>query len=56
MYCKHYLDNHDKMPPKLDDFINHFQILFISNDILSIKIAEAILIKNDKPIINVKYN
>ena len=54
--CKHYMDCHEKLPPKFDEFVKSFQILFSCNDILSIKIAEAILIKNNKPIINVKYN
>ena len=47
---------HDDLPPKYEDLIKCFSIIFKSNDILSVKIAEAILIKNDKPIINIKYN
>ena len=44
------------MPPKFDELIQCFSIIFSHNDILCIRIAEAILIKNDKPVINVKYN
>ena len=54
--CKHFIDNHDKLPPKFDDFIKNFSIIFSSSDVLSLKIAEAILIKTDKPLINIKYN
>ena len=54
--CRHYMDVHNDMPPKFVDFINCFTILYKDNDILSVKIAEAIMIKNDKPIINIKYN
>ena len=50
------MDVHNDMPPKFVDFINCFMILYKDNDILSVKIAEAIMIKNDKPIINIKYN
>ena len=44
------------MPPKFNELIQCFSIIFSHNDILCIRIAEAILIKNDKPVINVKYN
>merc|ERR1712098_495993 len=54
--CRHFMDTHDDMPPKYADLIQYFTIIYKCNDILSVKIAEAILIKNDKPIINIKYN
>ena len=54
--CKHFMDIHNDMPPKYDEFMKCFKIIFSHNDILNVQIAEAILIKNDKPIINVKYN
>ena len=44
------------MPPKLEELLKNFKIMYKSNDIMSVKIAEAILIKNYKPIINIKYN
>ena len=47
-----FMDTHDDMPPKYADLIQYFTIIYKCNDILSVKIAEAILIKNDKPIIN----
>ena len=53
---KHYIDVHNEVPPKFDTFFNSFKIIFSCNDLLSIKIAEAIFIKSVKPIINVKYN
>ena len=54
--CKHYLDSHDERPPARDELIKYFRILYRSSDLMSVKIAEAILIKNDRPIINTKYN
>ena len=53
---EHYITEHDKLPPKLTDFIENFNILHADHDTLNLRIAEAILIKNDKPVINVKYN
>ena len=50
------MDVHNDMPPKLAEFIKCFSIMYKNNDVVSVKIAEAILIKNDKPIINIKYN
>ena len=45
------MDVHNDMPPKFVDFIDYFTILYKDNDVLSVKIAEANMIKYDKPII-----
>ena len=54
--CRHFMDTHNDLPPNYPDLIECFSIIFQSHDILSVKISEAILIKNDKPVINIKYN
>ena len=55
--CKHYMHDHDKMPPRsFDTFANCFEIIFSSDEVRILKIVEAIKIKADKPIINVKFN
>ena len=53
---KHFTDTHMEEPPLVEDLLKSFSIVHSSEDLLSIKIAEAILIKNLKPQINVKYN
>ena len=53
---EHFITDHDKLLPKLDIFRQNFEIIYADHDVLNLKIAEAILIKNDKPVINVKYN
>ena len=50
------MDDHNDAPPKYDQLIRSFSILYSSSEIFSVKIAEAIFIKNLKPHINVKYN
>ena len=42
--------------PLVEDLLKSFSIVHSTEDLLSIRIAEAILIKNLKPQINVKYN
>ena len=53
---QHFITEHDKLPPKMSEFVENFEVIFSDHDILNVKIAEAILIKNDKPVINVKFN
>ena len=53
---KHFMDDHNDAPPKYDELIRSFSILYSSGDLMAVKIAEAIFIKNDKPLINVEYN
>ena len=54
--CKHYLATHNNRPPFSNELIRSFTILYRSGDLMSVKIAEAIAIKNDRPIINTKYD
>ena len=49
--------DHDKVPPQsLDEFSDCFEILFSSENVLTLKIVEAIKIKAENPKINVKFN
>ena len=51
------MHDHDKMPPRsFDTFANCFENIFSSDEVRILKIVEAIKIKADKPIINVKFN
>ena len=55
--CKHLKNDHncnDIMP--VDELISHFSILYSSNESIKIKTAEALLIKSNRPYINVKYD
>ena len=54
--CKHYMYDHDTMPPKLPEFNNCFKIIYSSEHVINLKIVEAIYIKSEKPFINVKFN
>ena len=55
--CKHFMCDHDKVPPQsLDEFSDCFEILFSSENVLTLKIVEAIKIKAENPKINVKFN
>ena len=53
---KHFTVDHDKLPPTYDAFKEMFEIKYFSNEKIKVKIAEAISIKSDRPLINVKYN
>ena len=44
------------LPSPFDQFQNDFKILYKFDDTLTLRIAEAIHIKNRNPFINVKYN
>ena len=50
-----FLD-HDMLPPCYDELKGLFKIVFSSNELQTLKIVEAILIKSVRPFINVKYN
>ena len=54
--CQHYMYDHDKLPPRLDEFSSCFEVIFGSESVRNLKIVEAILIKTSKPQINVKFN
>ena len=53
---KHMHYDHSVEIPNFDDFAQCFNIVFSSSSVISLKIVEAILIKSDKPPINVKFN
>ena len=53
---KNYAFDHSMLPPSFDSFKTCFSIFYSNNNLISIKIAEAIKIKADSPKINVKYN
>ena len=52
----HFTLEHDKLPPKFDQLKDSFRVLYKSYDTISVKLAEAILIKTERPYINVKYS
>ena len=47
---------HDWLPPTFDQLDESFRVLFKIYDTISVKLAEAILIKTERPNINVKYS
>ena len=53
---KHLKYDHGVDIPHFDDFARCFTIVFASNIVRNLRIAEAILIKSNKPAINVKFN
>ena len=53
---QHYVDTHNDAPPPIVAFKESFSILYMCGDLSTVKIAEAIFIKNDNPVINTKYN
>jgi len=52
----HFHFDHKIPPPPLNNFVNNFKILHSFSNIIDLKIAEALEIKDRKPYINVKYN
>ena len=53
---KHFAFDHNMSPPIISDLIKNFKILYSDNNDINLRIAEAITIKRNSPIINVKYN
>ena len=53
---KHFMDVHFDLPPLRDELVKSFSVLYSSPDLRSVKIAEAILIKNNEPKLNIKYD
>ena len=47
--------DHDKVPPTYDSLKDIFKVVYQSPDTRNLKIAEAISIKTERPIINIKY-
>ena len=54
--AQHFHKDHDKAVPAVDNFAKCFDIIFSSSESIRIKIVEALKIKIDKPLINVKYD
>ena len=54
--CKHYMCEHNRLPPAMSQFSQCFEIVYSSEYVKTLKIVEAILIKSKNPPINVKYN
>ena len=53
---QHLARDHSMLPPTIDQFLKDFKILYSFQDPLTLRIAEAIHIRNANPFINVKYN
>ena len=53
---KHYVTDHDESPTKYDVLKDCFSIIYKIQDTTSVKIAEAVMIKNLCPLINVEYS
>ena len=51
---QHSIDSHDSKPDS--SIIDGFKILYINHNVNELKIAEALLIRKKKPIINIRYN
>jgi len=52
----HFHIDHQETPPQGTSLIDSFKILYSSNNLIDLKIVEAISIKTHNPYINVKYN
>ena len=50
---EHYAKEHQQKPT---DILDSFEIMYKNSSVKSIRIAEALLIKENMPYINVKYN
>ena len=53
---RHYSYDHQMRPPVADTLINNFKVIYSSHNVVNLKIAESLLIKEHNPFINVKYN
>ena len=53
---KHFTIDHKKTVPHINDLITQFNILYSSNEKIKLKIVEAIIIKSERPFINVKHD
>ena len=53
---KHYQSEHNIRPPTPAEITNHFKILHSFHDLVHLRLAEALAIKEQKPFINIKYN
>ena len=53
---KHFTIDHDIPPPSPNSIPDSFSIIQSYNNKIDLKIAEALFIKDENPIINIKYN
>ena len=53
---KHFDCEHKKAVPHISDFISNFSIAYSSHEKIKLKIVEAIMIKTERPFINVKHD
>ena len=52
----HITEDHQEVIPPQDEFSSQFEVIHQYTDTIRLKIAESLTIREDKPIINVKYN
>ena len=55
-FYTHFVMDHDLLRSKLENLISNFEVIYSNPEIITSKIAEAVLIKHHKPILNIKYN
>jgi hypothetical protein len=53
---QHFSIEHNQPPPLIDSFASQFSVIRSFNCKLDLKIAESLIIKQENPSINVKYN
>ena len=53
---KHFDSDHKISVPHINELISHFSIIYSSNEKIKLKIVEAIFIKSERPLINVKHD
>ena len=53
---KHFRNDHNCPPPDINEFSQCFAIVRRHNNIVELRIAESLLIKEYNPFINIKYN
>ena len=53
---KHFNVDHSKAVPPVDELISYFSIAYSSFGKIKLKIVEAIIIKSERPFINVKHD
>lgn len=53
---KHYIEDHNRPVPDKEILSNNFTCVISYSSTIDLKIAEAIIIRDERPYINVKYN
>ena len=54
--CKHLRLDHNVPMLPINSFLSNFKVLHKCNDIIRLRLAEAILIRRLNPLLNIKYN